>query len=172
MHKILEMDAQHCGAHYYLGQQAIAEKDWERARHHLVAAKDFDVCPLRATTAIQQAVREIATQNHVMMLDADVLFQSQSPEQLVGKPWLIDHIHPGIEGHQLLGEALADLLVKSSWIKRTKESVPETRASLYREHISKLGEDYFIRGQQRLEGLIMWTQGRANQIRPEKNTSR
>jgi hypothetical protein len=164
MRRILEIDPQHCGAHYYLGQQAIAEQDWEKARSHLVAAKDFDVCPLRATTAIQEVVREVATQNQVMLLDADNLFQSKSPQRLVGKPWLIDHIHPGIEGHQLLGEALADLLIKSSWIKPRKENGAESRASLYRDHISKLGEDYFIRGQQRLEGLLMWTQGRAKQV--------
>jgi GDSL-like Lipase/Acylhydrolase family len=164
MQEILRIDARHCGAHYYLGQQAIAEQDWEQARTHLVAAKNYDVCPLRATTAIQEAVREIATKNQVMMLDADDLFQSKSPQRLVGKRWLIDHIHPNIEGHQLLGEALAELLVQSSWLKPSKEIIPATRTTLYRKHISKLGEDYFIRGQQRLEGLLMWTQGRAKQV--------
>ncbi len=95
MRQLLAIDPLHCGAHYYLGQLAIAEQDWEQARQHLIAAKDFDVCPLRATSAIQQVVRQVAAENRVWMLDADDLFQSKSPHQLVGKPWLIVHVHPG-----------------------------------------------------------------------------
>ncbi len=164
MLKLLEIDPQHCGAHYYLGQLAIAEQDWEQARRHLTTAKDYDICPLRATSEIQQVVRQVAAENRVLTLDADDLFQSKSSHGLVGKPWLIDHIHPGIEGHQLLGETLAELLIKSSWIKPQDNGWRDERTTRYREHISELGDDYFIRGKQRLEGLMMWTQGRANQI--------
>ena len=162
--KLLELDPQHCGAHYYLGQLAISEKDWDRARFHFTAAKDYDVCPLRATSEIQHTVREIGLKNGVRMLDADQLFQSNSPHGLVGRAWLIDHVHPGIEGHQLLAESLANLLIDANWIKPDRKNWQDERPDRYRDHLGKLGEDYFIRGKQRLEGLMLWTQGRAKQI--------
>jgi len=164
MQKILAMDPRHAGAHYYLGQRAIAEKDWDNAKSHLIAAKDYDVCPLRAISAIQQTVRDSASEYRVPLLDADALFQSKCANGIVGHPWLIDHVHPGIEGHQLLGEALAELLVQNSWLAPEQKNWQKGRVERYRDHLNHLGEAYYIRGQQRLEGLILWTQGRAKKI--------
>ncbi len=161
MKSILTIDPQHAGAHYFLGKQAIEDQDWESARRHLTAARDYDVCPLRATSEIQQVVREVAFEHRSPVLDADQLFESKSPHGLVGRSWLIDHVHPTIEGHQLLGEALAELLLKSSIVNQTKEDWAGAKTERYRTHLSKLGDAYFIRGQQRLEGLLLWTQGRS-----------
>ena len=161
---LLKIDPQHAGAHYYLGQFAIAEQNWESAKYHLNAAKDFDVCPLRATTEILKAVRDVANENGVLLLDADQLFQTKCPHALVGRPWLIDHVHPGIEGHQLLGEAIADSLLKNSWIESSGDAWRSGRPDRYRNHLSQFGEEYFFRGQQRLEGLLLWTQGRAKEM--------
>jgi len=164
MKSILAIDPQHAGAHYFLGQHAIADQDWESARQHLIVAKDYDVCPLRAISEIQQVVRDIAIEHRVSVLDADQLFRSKSPNGLVGRTWLIDHVHPNIEGHQLLGEALVELFLKSSLVKSRNENWAEARPEHYRTHLSKLGEAYFIRGQQRLQGLMLWTQGRAKKM--------
>ena len=36
-----------------------------------------------------------------------------------------------------------------------------------KEHLSKLDQDYYVRGKQRLEGLRLWTMGRAGQLATE-----
>jgi hypothetical protein len=95
------------------------------------------------------------------MFDVDELFQSVSTDQLVGEKWLVDHVHPRIEGHQLLGERLADFLVEKAWAVPEKSDWQNNRKQVYRDHLQELGEDYFVRGKQRLEGLMLWTQGRA-----------
>ena len=60
----------------------------------------------------------------------------------------------------MLGEQLADLLVEKKWVNPTEKSWRSNRSAVYRDHLAGLGEDYFIRGKQRLAGLILWTQGR------------
>jgi hypothetical protein len=161
---ILTLDPQHAGAHYLLGQLAWQRQDWEAAEQHWTAAKDFDVCPLRAVSRIQESVRVAAQSWQVPCVDADALFRSRSPHGIVGREWLIDHVHPGIEGHQRLGEAIFAKLQDQGWLPGKQPLSDTARQQAYRQHLSGLGEDYFIRGKQRLEGLLLWTQGRAKKV--------
>lgn len=160
------IDPEHAGVNFFLGRLAWESSDWESAARFLRAAKDFDVCPLRALTSIQDAVAEVAREYAVPMIDADQLLIDRSPHGIVGNNWLVDHVHPSIEGHQLLGEALCEVCLREGWLPERNAQWRETRTEAIRAHLRSLGEDYFHRGKQRLEGLILWTQGRAKKIRP------
>jgi hypothetical protein len=172
LEKILSIDAEHAAALYWLGQIELAKGEIDLARKHLVRARDSDVCPLRAVSSIQKSIRELARDKQVWCFDVDALFQSVSVDGLVGDRWLIDHVHPRIEGHQLLGERLANLLIEKKWITEEDKNWPSHRVGFYRTHLQELGEDYFIRGKQRLAGLILWTQGRARKGLIYPNTRR
>jgi hypothetical protein len=169
--KLLSIDPQHAGALYLLGRRALDACDWEEAERMLQAAKDFDVCPLRATQVIQQVVRDIAAEYKLPIVDADRLFQSLSPRGIVGREWLVDHIHPTIEGHQKIGEELCRVVIYAKLVKTKKPIMSQDRTAAYRQHLSTLGEDYFLRGKQRLEGLMLWTQGRAKKILKEADNA-
>ena len=110
---------------------------------------------------MQDSIRELAAATGAWIVDFDELFQSVSEDRLVGNQWLVDHVHPRIEGHQLLGERLADYLVKQDWVVPENSDWQSKRKQVYRDHLQGLGEDYFLRGKQRLEGLLLWTRGRA-----------
>lgn len=169
---LLKLDPHHSQALYLLGRKELDVKKIERARQSLVRARDCDVCPLRATSSIQDSIRQLATATNTWMFDVDELFQSVSKDRLVGEQWLVDHVHPRIEGHQLLGEQLAEFLVDQAWAIPANNDWKENRKQVYRDHLQELGEDYFVRGKQRLEGLMLWTQGRArknftdNEVQP------
>ncbi len=166
-----DIDPQHAGVNFLLGQLHYALGDYHLAKQRLVDAKDFDVCPLRATTAIQRQVAEVAQVWDVPYLDADELFSQLSPEGIVGELWLVDHIHPTIEGHQRLGAALADTVLQAGLFRATQPDWKSQLPSLYRQYLSSLGEEYFHRGKQRLEGLQLWTQGRAKKLRMDAEAS-
>ena len=161
LQEIVAMDPEHAGALYWLGQFELAKGHIESARLQLVEARDRDVCPLRAVSSMQKAIRELAHQEQVWLFDVDAMFQSVSNNGLVGDQWLIDHVHPRLEGHQMLGEHLADLVIQKEWITPSEKDWQRHRTVVYREHLQELGEDYFFHGKQRLEGLVLWTQGRA-----------
>lgn len=164
----LKIDPGHAGAWYYLGRIQWERGDWETARKSLDMAKEHDVCPLRALAAIQNAVSEIAALRKIPLVDAERIFQDRSQHGVVGQRWLIDHIHPNIEGHQLLGETLCDACIDEGWISVKNSAWKQDRKDLYRKHLSSIDEVYFHRGQQRLEGLLLWTQGRAKKVRGQK----
>lgn len=162
----LEIDPKHAAGNFLLGRWHFSDNEIERARERLTAARDQDVCPLRATTAIQTAVVHVADAQRAILVDADDLFSRLSTEKIVGNRWLVDHVHPTVEGHQQLGEAIATALIQNGvfstavpddWLERGRAAC--------RLHLSGLSEPYFQRGQQRLEGLLLWSQGRAKKVR-------
>lgn len=158
---LLSIDPEHADALYWRGKILLSQGCEDAAKQFLVRARDSDVCPLRASSRIRHAISALADQNRVWSFDVDAMFQSRSNNGIVGERWLIDHVHPRIEGHQLLAESLAEQLVSCKWLKTPPSDWGELRRHAYRMHLSTLGEDYYVRGKQRLEGLVLWTQGRA-----------
>ena len=161
----LDLDADHAGANYLAGQLALARLDFETAKRFLANASNHDVVPLRATDAIRDQIRSSLQRLAIPSLDANELFESQSEKGIVGNRWLVDHIHPSVEGHQLLGKEVATRVLEQDWFETQDSNWRAKTDKLFSEHISTLGEDYFVRAQQRLEGLRLWTQGRAKKVR-------
>ena len=165
LHAALAIDPHHAGASFLLGRLEFETSDYELAREHLTRARDDDVCPLRATTRLLDAFHEVTHARSVLAVDAEALFSGLSEHGIVGNQWLVDHVHPKIEGHQRLGEALAERIIGAGYFVATQNDWRSARRQLYREHLAGIGEEYYHRGRQRLEGLILWTQGRAKKLR-------
>ncbi len=161
----LSIDPQHAGANYLLGQRQFEAGDFAPALTSLQRAKDYDVCPLRAPTSICESVTEVAHRYRTPLVDAEFLFADRSHHGLVGNRWLVDHIHPNLEGHQLLGEELAQLCFEKEIFPAPVGDWKIRRQKLFNDHLSQLNEAYFQRGKQRLAGLLLWTQGRAKKIK-------
>lgn len=168
MQQILKMDPEHAGALYWLGNNAYREGRFDEAARYLKKARDHDVCPLRASEALMRSIQTISDQSGAWCLDVNAMFESISDHSLVGDRWLVDHVHPRIEGHQLMGEKIAELLLSNRWMEVQDIDWKSHRAEHYRKHLGGLSDDYFLRGKQRLEGLLLWTQGRARLGRAEK----
>jgi hypothetical protein len=167
MLQVLRLDPEHAGALYWLGKDACREGQIDEATRFLKKARDVDVCPLRANEELMQSIRTIAERSGAWYLDVNALLESVSDDSLVGNRWLVDHVHPRLEGHQLIGEKIAELLLSNHWAEVRSPDWLAKRADRYRSHLRSLGDDYFLRGKQRLEGLELWTQGRARMGRVE-----
>lgn len=161
----LAIDDGHAGAWFLLGRLQYEQGDYPQALSSLRSARDTDVCPLRATSAIRESILSVAAERGTPTLDADDMFSELSPHGIVGERWLVDHIHPSINGNQLLGRGLAEHLVASGIIEATREDWHNGLERVFAEHLSSLNEAYFHRGKQRLEGLLLWTEGRAKKVR-------
>jgi len=80
------------------------------ARAAYTRAKDEDVCPLRAPSSFVDAVRSIATERNVALLDIELHFATQANGGMPGKDLFLDHVHPTIAGHQHIATALIPVL--------------------------------------------------------------
>jgi hypothetical protein len=167
----LEIDPEHAGAHFVTGRLRLDRGELDLAIRHLVAARDHDVCPLRATSAITQAIIEITRQQDVPMIDTPRLLDQRDrtgakrPDGVVDPEVFVDHVHPTIVGHQqLAAEITAELRTAGLFNLSDSNEVEQEYERLAAEHLRLLGEEYYARGQQRLAGLRLWISGRAGQV--------
>ena len=172
----LTIDPLDAGAHYVAGRLFYEQGDIPKATEHLKLARDFDVCPLRATTKIGQSVAEISKREEIPTIPTPILFDQRDangnrlPDGIADPELFVDHLHPSIKGHQILGAAVADNMIQNglfAGLSRSHDTqVLEQRyQALLKQHLAGLSEAYYARGKQRLKGLRLWAAGRAGQPR-------
>ncbi|MFK8113528.1 MAG: hypothetical protein AB8B91_15085 [Rubripirellula sp.] len=167
----LRLDSKHAGANYAAGIRRYQSGDALQAKQLLVAARDQDVCPLRATTPIVNAVIRLAEQHQVPLvritrhLDQTNHDQQRIPDGIADPQFFVDHVHPTVAGHQEIAALVVAQMTQLEWFE-TMTGADERYRQLVQEHLSVLGEDYFARGEQRLQGLRRWAAGRAGELLP------
>jgi hypothetical protein len=167
LNTVLQLDRRHAGAWFLLGQAHLAALDYPSAREALVQAKDQDICPLRIIEPLREAIVDVGRTSGAAVVRVREEFERRSPHGILGDELLLDHVHPTISGHQIIAELILDSMVRGEWVTLSS-GWKERQQQLYREHFAMLDTPYFARGQEHLEGLRKWTQGRVTQLRGEK----
>jgi tetratricopeptide (TPR) repeat protein len=154
------IDDQHAGLMYDLAKSYDAQGRLDDARQAYLRAKELDVCPLRITEPLRQAIHRACRDTGTRLLDVVGLFQRNCRDGIPGGYLLVDHVHPSITGHQMI----AQLLMQRFWdegLVKTDAAWAQRRDRLYAQHLASLDDAYYLEGQRRLEGLRKWAVGRA-----------
>ena len=112
-----------------------------------------------------KVIRRLATETSTPLVDAQQLFEHLSRDGITGNEWLVDHVHPSIRGHQQLAATLLDQLIDLGFVT-PRDGWEARRERLFHQQFESLDPLYYVRGQQRLEGLRSWTKGQSNRIKP------
>ena len=172
----LAIDPHHAGAHYITGRLRLVQGKIDLAREHLLAARDHDVCPLRATTKLLHRLDAVAIETQTPLIQFDGDFDQQHiagdpiPDGLPDPSRFVDHIHPTIAMHQEIGVIVGDELLRLWQIEPTPDAESEFQSAAAAQ-MQTLDETYFARGKQRLAGLMNWASGRAAALRAGETTS-
>jgi hypothetical protein len=158
------IDHRYAQLHYERGiaYQVLGQLD--AARSTLIRAKEEDICPLRMLEPMKEIMHQVAQETRTPLLDADALFARRSRGGIPGRHWLVDHVHPTIEGHKVLGQRLAEEMVEQGIVQPGPEWT-QRRERSWKEHFEGLPPHYFVRGLQRLRAVQRWAQGKATDVR-------
>ncbi len=97
--------------HYYLGQLALHTGDDTSAEEHLTKARDLDLLRFRASSEVNDIIRETCRQYpHAHCVDAEGLFARHSANGITGNNLVLEHVHPNLAGYALLSDAFYDAL--------------------------------------------------------------
>ena len=169
---MLDCDREHAMTHFRFATLCLADGDIDLAREHFLEAKEQDICPLRATEPIYQAIARVTRETDSPTVDIQAAFAKRASDGIAGGETLIDHVHPTIHGHQLI----AGMLVHQMQIMGLVENVQsESRdaevGKQYTKHLEKLPLKYFANGKDRLAGLKRWAAGEVTRERSPKNAN-
>lgn len=79
-------------------------------------ACDLDASPIRRTAAINDAVRSVASEFSVPLIDADLHFRESSEGGLVGFNLIEDYVHPNRQGHALIAWHVSREIEQRGWL--------------------------------------------------------
>lgn len=166
LEQALEIDGQYASLVYDLAKCYDSLGLVEQAREAYIQAKELDICPLRIVEAMNAAVKEVASKHNVTLIDVREHFENESRDGIPGGLLLIDHVHPTVAGHQMIAELMMQAAIESK-ISRPLINWQVRRDEMYDQHLSTLGNRYYLEGEQRLRNLKAWAQGRVG-LRPDE----
>lgn len=106
------LDDRHAALWFHLGHARRALGRHDDARAAFRRAIDEDICPLRMTTPLTQAVRDVIAETGACGVDFEDWVARRSSDGIAGREFFHDHVHPTLEGNQGLALALLDCLAR------------------------------------------------------------
>ncbi len=159
LEQAVAIDNRYAGLLFQVGTCYERLGRFTEAKQWFLKAKEEDVCPLRMLEPMHDAVLDVAAGERVPLVDARSLIEERTPGGIPGQEWLLDHVHPNIEGHQLIADALYRTMEQIELV-RAGGGWQTVRDELRRQHLSSLNEVYYLRGTRQLRRLQEWSRGR------------
>lgn len=109
------LDSTYADARYLRGVIRDRSGNAPAARADYEAAREYDTVPFRAPAAINTAIRQAAREHNVALVEVAPLCAAHSPDGIPGAELFLEHLHPNLQGHALIAEAIARELCVGGW---------------------------------------------------------
>jgi tetratricopeptide (TPR) repeat protein len=96
--------------HYKVGTQLQKKGKFIEAQEHFTRAKDLDLLRFRASEDFNRVLHLLSEEDHVFLVPLIDVYEQHSPNGLIGDSLMIDHLHPRVEGYQLIAAAFYEAL--------------------------------------------------------------
>lgn len=114
----------------YFNADKIYEEAWENFKNDnfkksdslFRLAKDLDALRFRAPSKMNLIIDKLGKEYNVATVPIDSIFNSVSPAGIVGGNLIVDHLHPNVEGYQLIGKAFYNCMEKKKYLPKTEKS--------------------------------------------------
>ncbi len=88
----------------------------EEALQYFYEAKDLDGLRFRAPSKINSIIYDLATEFSYPVIKTDSTFNAISPKGIVGENLMTDHLHPTLEGYQIIGKLFFDEMLNQNYL--------------------------------------------------------
>ncbi|MBK7106245.1 MAG: tetratricopeptide repeat protein [Ignavibacteriae bacterium] len=85
-------------------------------------AKDLDALRFRAPSKMNMIIDQLGKEFNVATVPIDSIFNSESSGGIVGDNLIVDHLHPNVEGYQLIGKAFYNCMEKKGYLPKTENA--------------------------------------------------
>ena len=86
-----------------------------------ILAKDLDGLRFRAPEKINSIIENLCKEYNVKYVSVDSVFNTASPDGIVGNNLMTDHLHPNIKGYQLMGKAFYEAMEQKGYLPKNQK---------------------------------------------------
>lgn len=105
---------------YQSAQKYFTENNLHIADSLFRFAKDLDALRFRAPEKINSVIKKLAFKHNCRWVNIDSLFNSTSPDGIVGSNLIVDHLHPSLTGYLLMGKIYFESMQKNGFVPKEK----------------------------------------------------
>lgn len=138
--KSLALDPKYAFSHYELGRGLEMQGDYSRARDEYLKAREWDRVHLRGCLTFNRIIRRVGERNHDLVIDMGKEFEQASAHGLVGNNFFLEHVHPNINGHLIMADAIVHSLSRYGYIE-PRDHWQWRRMHRAEEYVRHLGFD-------------------------------
>lgn len=106
LHQALALDPGYAALSFDTARQERRVGNIEEAAALYTRARDDDPTPIRAPSAFNAAVRDVAAATGSELVDVERAFASAAPDGIPGRREFLDYCHPSAEGHEFIARLL------------------------------------------------------------------
>jgi Flp pilus assembly protein TadD/lysophospholipase L1-like esterase len=107
------VDSMEADAHFELARCLDTLRRATEAKAEYQKARDLDGLRFRASTEFNDLIRSICREHQLFLDDVDRVFDQQSPDGIVGRNLILEHLHPNGDGYFLLAKSFLNSLAEN-----------------------------------------------------------
>ena len=116
----IELFPVHAQTHFDLGHVYLAQGHRDKAKRSFTRARDLDILPIRAPSEINKTIKSVAKETDIILADLEGAFEDCDPKSVIGKPMIVEHLHPSNEGYYLIASHLTHIILKEGFLTASK----------------------------------------------------
>jgi len=155
------IDPRHAELLFRRGQALFALGRFDEAEIALRQARDEDVCPLRALSPMRRVVTEVAREQGVPLVDFVGLLQQRMKKEkghsIPGEEYFLDHVHPTIEGNEILAVALIQTMIDQGVVRPGADWSEQKIAGVASKIEGRVDRQTHGQALANLARVLMWT---------------
>jgi tetratricopeptide (TPR) repeat protein len=154
------IDPRNAEAHFQLGRARLVLGETEKAQVDFRRARDEDICPLRALTAMREILAGVARELEVPLVDFQGLLERESRRRhghaILGAEFFLDHVHPTLEGNRMLGLALLDAMTALGEVQPAEDWGPEATRRVTEDLLEGIDPEVHAVALRNLAKVLSW----------------
>ena len=117
----IELFPAHAQTHFDLGHVYLAEGHRDKAKRSFTRARDLDILPIRAPSEVNETIKSVVKETDIILADLETAFEDCDPKSVIGKPMIVEHLHPSNEGYYFIASHLANVILKEGFLTASKK---------------------------------------------------
>ena len=108
-------DATNANEAYREGMVSLEAGNFAKADSLLSTARDLDGLRFRAPSVFNAIIKKLSLNHNIDLIDLEKEFNQASPYEIVGNNLMVDHLHPTLEGQQIIGKLLFNRILEKKY---------------------------------------------------------